>query len=209
MPRRVTRLLERAPAPERFEQLSFDRRGHRLVGKPSDHRASRPKLRHVRAAAVATRDVLLEAGALEDRKRALEVIGHELHHLPAGHRRYSSSFCRTVARARCSLTRSFAAEMPSSELTSPASNPATSRSKITSRCFGGRVSMADLTCWSVSSPRTFDSGRLSQLCGPFRHMPSDPKRERSTVGRRLSESSPARSASSSESKGASPTGGQG
>src|SRR5260370_25473839 len=41
----------------------------------------------------------------------------------------------------------------------------------------------------VSAPSTFDSGTLSQLRGPSLHMPSEPKRDRSTVGRRLSESS--------------------
>src|SRR5205823_15006469 len=127
----------------------------------ADHPEGSPELLQVGATATAAGEVLLEARALGRRQGALQVGGHQLDHLAAGHRRYSSSARRTAARARWRRTRWFAVEIPSSPAASSEPSPATSRSRIASRCRSGRAAIAALTCSSVSLPSSRDSGTPS------------------------------------------------
>src|SRR4029077_8913113 len=116
-----------------------------LVRELAQHSPRGGKLCQVCTAAVTTRDVILKPGPIRAGKGPFEVIGHELDHLAACHRRYSSSIFRTDARARCRRTLWFSSEIERRPHTSSALRPATSRSVITSRCFAGRASIASFT----------------------------------------------------------------
>lgn len=123
----------------------------------------------------------LKTQSLPWRQHSIQVVGDQLHELPACHFsaramhllfchccRYLSIAARTRERARCSRTRSLVSEIASTLRTSAPGYPRTSRSVITSRCLSGRPSRAQRTCSNISLskracgiPRQFDGATTS------------------------------------------------
>src|SRR5688572_14200316 len=106
------------PAAEGRQQrlASFGR--ERLFGQTPEYANRLAKLFQVGPAGLALREMRLEPRPVDRREPVLEIVGHELHQLPARQFRqvrhdhvasvaakYRSSALRTRERARCSSTR--------------------------------------------------------------------------------------------------------
>src|SRR6476646_84849 len=132
--------------PEGGDEAVADLRRHVLLADPADGLDRHADLLDVVGAAVAERDVVLEARDFRGRERAFEVVGDELDHLlPAAvlhritHCRCCSSAARTFERARCNRTRWLPSLTSSASQTSSALQPSTSRMRITARCSAEEV----------------------------------------------------------------------
>src|SRR4029079_17505102 len=162
MPSRAAlRFRVRPPAAEGVHEpvARLDVDGLRI--EPAGQVDRPPHLIEVGGAAVAHRQVLLEAHLLGLGERPLQVRRHQLYDLAAAQHalrlahaalpsRYSSSASRTLARPRCRRTRWLTSLMSSRSHTSWDDHPSTSRSEITARCDAGSMSIASCTRSRVS-----------------------------------------------------------
>src|SRR5688572_9033796 len=123
MPTESRNLRSAPPVAEGLEERFLRGRVELIGNEPAGERDRDPDLLEVTGAAVALRDVRLEARSVRCRQRIVEVCRDELDKLLAaqligdlGHTssmKYSSSAARTFARARCRSTLSFVSESSS------------------------------------------------------------------------------------------------
>ena len=78
---------------------------------------------------------------------------------------YGSTAVRTLARARCRITRPWVSRMPSTLHTSSVEQPSTSRRVSTSRWLGGNASIAFWSCSPASRARSRPSGEVPRSQG--------------------------------------------
>src|ERR1044072_8649641 len=161
------RLARGVPVPEHRQELFARDRIDLLLGERPGRLDRRAELLEVGGAVRAPGDVRFEPAPVAAGERTLEGSRAELGELLARERpgrkdrdarahaatsgsRYLSSAALTLDRARWRRTRWLPSEIISASATSSAFHPRMSRSRITSRCASGSISIAALITRSAS-----------------------------------------------------------